>query len=111
MTELSMAIYNTKRLLRHKGLSAILLAVPLVAALIRVILSQNDWILFPLGCLVLVSAVLLVQWMMDEKFGLIDGLHSCLGFRRRVVVSRIVSGVTIFAAQMFIYCLVLAIRF
>lgn len=116
MTELSLSIFNTKRLLRCRQLSAVLLAVPFIAAVIRQIFSSSDWSavgarLCPFGCVLLIGGILFIQWIMDVRSGLIDGLVNCLGLRRKVVVSRVLCGVTIFAAQMLVFVLILSIRF
>ena len=110
-----LAYINMKRLLRHKGLRLAFVALPLAAAVTRVILSRNATAglaaqLCPIACALLLAAVLYAQWSIDCASGLADGLRSCPTGIRVVAFSRVLSGLMILALQMAIFLAILAVR-
>lgn len=116
MIILRLAHYNTKRLLRRKVLRVALIAVPLMAALLRACFAGSASLqvvarLTPAICLAMVGAVLYAQWSMDLATGLVDGLRSCPVSRRYLVASRVLSGVSILAIQMIVFAGILILRF
>lgn len=116
MVMLRLAYFNTKRLLRHKGIKMTLLMLPLVIALLRAVFAKSFLVLravelCPLVCALLIGAVLYTQWAVDCASGMANGLRACPIPRHALVVSRVLSGVSIFAVQMAILILILVIRF
>lgn len=116
MVLLRLANYNTRRLLRHKGLRVAFLVVPLAVALLRAILAGNAVLryaaeLCPFVCALMIGAVLYSQWSVDSATGLAAGLRSCPIPGRAVVASRVISGASIFAGQMLVFGLILILRF
>lgn len=111
-----LAYLNTKRVLRNKALRLVIVALPLLVALLRIVLVGNKSILLaahllPAACALLLAAALYTQWSIDSTRGLIAGLNSSAVSGRSVVVSRILSGAMILLAQMALFVGVLAIRF
>ncbi|NLN77003.1 MAG: hypothetical protein GX139_11950 [Armatimonadetes bacterium] len=116
MRTLTLAIYNIKRLLRHKTLRTILAALPVAVALVRIIFvnsafAQGAARICPILCVGLIAAVLYAQWIADIASGLIDGLRSSQISHRTLATSRAISGVSIFALQMFLFAAIIAMRF
>ncbi len=116
MTTLILSAHNTKRLLKHKGLKILFVALPVVAGLLRILFTKwafalsTAW-LCPLACILAIVAILYAQWAVDAASGLIDGLRSCRLSIRTIGVSRVLSGASIFAAQMIVFALIMALRF
>jgi hypothetical protein len=116
LVTIRLANYNTKRLLRHKGLRIAFVAVPLGIALLRAAFAGSAPLLHaarlcPAACVLLIGAVIYNQWSVDAASGLISGLLSCPISHRVVVLSRVLSGVSIVAVQMAIFASILAVRF
>ncbi|MGI6294860.1 MAG: hypothetical protein ACOX3G_02115 [Armatimonadota bacterium] len=116
MTTLVLSAYNTKRLLKHKRLNILFVALPVVAGLLRILFTKwafalsTVW-LCPLACILVLGVILYTQWAVDATSGLIDGLRSCRLSMRTISASRVLSGASIFAAQMVVFALIMAIRF
>lgn len=116
MTTLVLSAHNTKRLLRHKALKIAFIALPLTAGLLRALFTEWAFALSvarlcPVVCVFLVAAALYTQWAVDAASGLIDGLRSCRFSIRTIGISRILSGASIFTAQMIVLALIMAVRF
>lgn len=111
-----LALVNTKRIVRSKGLRIALVVLPLAVAVLRIIFVGNKPILLaaqlcPIACVLLLGVVLYSQWSMDAARGLIAGFHSSPVSARGTVISRVLSGVLILVVQMALFVGVLAIRF
>lgn len=116
MIALRLANYNTKRLLRHKGLRIAFLMVPLAIALLRAVFAGSEPMLYaarlcPAACVLLISAVLYTQWSVDAASGLMSGLLSSPISHRTIALSRVLSGASILAVQMALFASILAVRF
>ena len=116
MIALRLAYFNTKRILRRKGLRIALVAVPLAGALARALFAGSGPVriaceLCPLACLLMLGGVLYTQWSVDSASGLVTGLRACPISPRAVVMSRVLSGLSILAVQMALFGSILAIRF
>lgn len=116
MVAFRLAYFNNKRLFRHKSLRITLLVLPLIIALLRAIFAGSFWVLHavelcPLVCALLIGAALYAQWSVDCACGFVDGLRACPISRHAIVVSRVLSGLSIFAVQMAILIVILVIRF
>lgn len=116
MIALKLAYFNTKRILRHKGLRMAFIVVPLAIALLRAAFAGSEPLLLaarlcPLVCALLIGAVLYTQWSVDAASGLVAGFRSCPIAPRTLVVSRVLSGASILAVQMAVFVSILAIRF
>ncbi len=116
MTTLTLSAHNTKRLLRHKWVKILFVALPVIAGLLRTLFTKwvfaisTAW-LCPVACILVIVAILYAQWAVDIASGLIDGLRSCRLSTRTIGISRILSGASIFAAQMIVFALIMAMRF
>ena len=116
MIAVRLAYFNAKRLLRHKGLRVAFVAVPLAIALLRAAFAGSAMLLdaarlCPLVCALLVGAALGAQWSVDAARGLVAGLNSCPIAPRTVMISRVLSGASVFAVQMILFASILAVRF
>jgi hypothetical protein len=116
MVAIRLAYFNTKRLLRHKGLRIAFAAVPLAIAALRAAFAGSATLLLaarlcPLVCALLIGAVLYTQWSVDAAAGLLSGLRACPIAPRTLILSRIAGGASILAVQMALFVSILAIRF
>lgn len=116
MQALTLAIWDTKRLVRHRAIAASLIAVPLVVALARIALPKHHVTLVsawacPPACVMLTFGVLYVQRVADRASGLVDGIRSTPLSHSHLRGSRAIAGFMLFAIQMVIFLGILAIRF
>ena len=116
MIAIRLAHFNTKRLLRHKGLRIAFIVVPLAIALLRAVFAGSEILLYaarlcPLVCVLLIGTVLYTQWSVDAASGLISGLSSCATSRRVIALSRVISGASILTVQMALFSFILIARF
>lgn len=116
MIALKLAQYNTKRLMRRRGLRIALVAVPLAAALLRAAFTGVDAFLYaaeltPVVCALMVGVVLYAQYSVDVATGLVNSLRSSPVSRQSIMISRVLSGASILAVQMVLFGGILAIRF
>ena len=116
MIAIRLAYFNTKRLLRHKGLRIAFVAVPLAIALLRAAFAGSAPLLYaarlcPLVCVLLIGAALYTQWSVDAALGLVAGLRACPIAPRTLILSRVASGASILAVQMALFTSILAVRF
>lgn len=116
MSVLTLSLYSLKRLVRNKPLWAVLLALPLLAALVRSIFPDSSVALgctwaCPFVCVLLACATIYAQYMVDSTSGMRDGLRSTPLTDSMLIVSRIISGALVFAIQMLLFGAILAVRF
>lgn len=116
MRAFALAGYDIKRLVRHRALLVVMLAVPLVVALVRAVFP--DWYFglacawsCPLVCAVLTFVVLFVQRSVDSISGLTAAIRSAPLSEGALAASRVIAGVLIFAVQMAILGSILLLRF
>ncbi|MCL5104731.1 MAG: hypothetical protein M1133_11550 [Armatimonadetes bacterium] len=116
MRTLTLAIWDVKRLIRHRASVAVLIGMPLIVALTRVALPRHQFTLVsawvcPFACLLLTFGLLYIQRLTDQASGLLDGLRSTPLSPSQLKVSRLIMGFTLFALQMALFWGILAIRF
>ncbi|MEN6356343.1 MAG: hypothetical protein ABFD83_04580 [Armatimonadota bacterium] len=110
----TLAYYNIKRLVRRRQLIIALYALPLVAALLRVVFAKSHTLLVcawvcPFVCMTLVWAILQAQTSIDRALGLEDGLRSTPISNTNLIWSRILTGAIMFVGQMIIFGVIIGV--
>jgi len=115
MRALTLARFSIKRLFRHRPVLIALYALPLLAALLRVLFVQSHAMLVcawacPFVCAVSTGGLLYMQYLVDSASGLNAGIISSPVRQSELVGSRVLTGLIIFACQMVIFALILSVR-
>lgn len=109
-----LAYYNIRRIARHRQIIIALYALPLIAALLRVIFAKSyamlvsAWVC-PFICLAIIWAILQAQISIDRALGLEDGLRSTPVSETNLIWSRILTGTIMFAGQMIIFGVIIGV--
>ena len=116
MRTLTLALFDLKRLSRHRPVLIALYAVPLVIAVARAAFAQSYFALAcawscPLVCAAITWVVLYVQRSADRISGLDAALRSSPLSDNALLASRVYCGAIVFLGQMLIMSAVLVIRF
>ena len=116
MRAVTLALFDTKRLLRHRWLWAVLCGIPLAAACALAIFAHSQRLLAcawacPFAGIVLTCAVLWAQRAVDHNSGLAAGLVASPLSESALIGSRVMTGLIVYALQMLPFTLVLLVRF
>ena len=116
MRTITLAIFDTKRLLRHRWLWAVLCGIPLaVACCLSVFAGSQRLIACAWACpflgVILTCAVLWAQRAIDRNSGLWAGLVASPLSESALIGSRVLTGLFVFTLQMLPFALVLLVRF
>lgn len=116
MNALTLTYYDIKRLLRHRPLVLALLALPVAASGARAIFWHSHITLVaswatPFVCAAAAVAVVCWRQSMEATAGLLAGLRSTPLGERGVGTARIMTAALVFAFQIAVFAIILALRF
>ena len=115
MRALTLAVYDLKRLLRHRGLTMSLFALPVVVGVARIVFPRSSSTLAcawscPLACAALTGVVFYVRGLLDRASGLSEALRCSPASSNALLASRVIAPAFVFALQMAILGAIIAIR-
>ncbi|MCE5314574.1 MAG: hypothetical protein ABFD49_08140 [Armatimonadota bacterium] len=104
----SLALYNLKRLARHRGALIALYALPLVVALLKAAFAKSQAVLVsawvcPFACALMIWAILYSRAALDRAIGLDNGFRGTLISDSGILWARIISGAIVFVGQMAVF--------
>lgn len=101
---ISLAIFELKRLLRHRALAVVLVALPVAAGIASVLFDTDVTHTCARLCLLVCAAVsagiVVLQQLLDNATGLNEAIRSCPVSDRTLVVSRAITWIVVFGLQM-----------
>ncbi len=112
---ISLAIFELRRLARHRALAAVLIALPFVAAIARILFDDAGFSLAlvhlcPCFCALLSAAVVAATRALDRATGLAEVISSCPLSGKSIFVSSLIAWGVIYLLQMAVLTGILALR-